>query len=64
MRVDWRAPEKTYAMVEYTDFRHVLKFEISPIQWILDLLRCKNFALWNKNDLKPFFTKFLYSMFG
>jgi len=62
MSVDWHAPEKTYAMVEYTDFRHVLKFEISLIQWILDLVRCKNFALWNKNDMKPFFAKFLFAL--
>lgn len=58
----WTPCEKSYSMVEYADARHVLKLKISPIRWLYNLLECKNFALWDKRDLKPFFAKFIFAL--
>lgn len=60
----WKPRDNSYSMVEYADVRHIFKSRISPIRWFCNLVGCKNFALWNRNDLKPFFAKFLFAVVG
>lgn len=60
----WNPPENSYSMVEYADIRHIFKSKISPIQWFFNFVRCKNLALWNKNDLKPFWAKICFALMG
>lgn len=60
---EWKPCENSWSMVEYADVRHIFKLNLSPIRWFCNLIRCDNFALWNKNDLKPFFSKFIFAMF-
>lgn len=45
--------ESFYAMNESTDLRHVIYGNLSVFQWNRDRKRCKCFALWYWNDLKP-----------
>lgn len=58
----WNPYRKSYSMVEYADFRHVFKRNISLIQWIKDVRKTQNFSVFCKSDIKPFFSKILYTL--
>lgn len=49
-----------FSMTEYTDFRHVLKGNVSFKHWISDFLRCRNFSILNLRDFLPILYKILY----
>lgn len=55
-------PKASLSMVEYADFRHVLKKGLSPLKWMRDFGKTKNLSLLRKDDLKPFFFKILYGV--
>lgn len=58
----WSPSINIYSMVEYTDFRHVLKKSVFLRDWLANLISCQNFALFSKNDMKPFFMKFVLKL--
>lgn len=51
--------EETYSMTEYTDVRHVMTRKVGLAQFLKDVIKCKNFALFFAKDKKPFIFKFI-----
>ena len=53
-------------MNETTDLRHVVYGKLSLIDWIKCVRKCKDFAVYQKNDLKPvfrFYRNLLFKIF-
>lgn len=56
----------TTPMNETTDLRHVVYGKLSLIDWIKCVRKCKDFAVYQKNDLKPvfrFYRNLLFKIF-
>lgn len=51
--------ERTYGMNEINYFKYTMK-KVGIIQTIKDVCKAKAFSLYNANDLRPFFYKFIY----
>lgn len=48
-----------FSMNEWTDFRHVFKGNIKFFNWLKDVARTDNYALWMKEDKKPFLDRII-----
>lgn len=53
----WVPSKKSYSMVEYADVRHIIKKTTTLFQWIKDVVKVHNYALFNISDFLPFFAK-------
>lgn len=54
-------PNRTdFTITECADIRNVMIHEITFFKWIKECFKCRDYALFMKNDLKPAFSRYLY----